>query len=338
MRRALVLGLVCCQLLVLAYMAGSRETIRRYGQQIYLRTAPVDPRDPFRGEFVRLNYPMSTIHERDLRGEVSRHRDEKGYPVYALLKAGDQGLYQLDYVTDHKPQQGLFLKGRISPDWRSRGGASVAVKYGIEQYFVEQGQGQLIERRRGARDDLQVPMEVEIVVAADGTAVVRDFRWSALGIKLELLRFSRRGADGQPVDPDQPLSPRVRVTLENVSTQPLQLVDPGNHCGFTLETISWSGQDYPLAADCTRASIGTGDLQRLLPGQQYSVEIELSDPRWRVLNQGQAVEIGALPAAEMFRLVYRSPPSAELAGLTNGEEIWQGELPGRAFNAFGRLD
>jgi uncharacterized membrane-anchored protein len=42
-------------------MAAEREYIVLTGKTVYLRTAPIDPNDPFRGQFVRLNYEISTI-------------------------------------------------------------------------------------------------------------------------------------------------------------------------------------------------------------------------------------------------------------------------------------
>jgi uncharacterized membrane-anchored protein len=56
MRKTFIILAVILQLVVLAYMAGEREYILRRGKVIYLRTAPIDPRDLFRGDYVRLNY------------------------------------------------------------------------------------------------------------------------------------------------------------------------------------------------------------------------------------------------------------------------------------------
>jgi uncharacterized membrane-anchored protein len=61
MRTKLIIAAIFVQVLVLGWMAGEREWIVRTAPTVWLRTAPVDPQDLFRGEYVRLNYDISTI-------------------------------------------------------------------------------------------------------------------------------------------------------------------------------------------------------------------------------------------------------------------------------------
>ena len=61
MRKLLIVTAVVAQLLVLGWMAFEREWVVRTGRVVYLRTAPVDPQDPMRGEYVRLNYEIATV-------------------------------------------------------------------------------------------------------------------------------------------------------------------------------------------------------------------------------------------------------------------------------------
>src|SRR5581483_692780 len=53
---------------VLAYMVADRVTLLRSGRTITLPIIPVDPRDLFRGEYVRLGYAVSTVPLRQLEG------------------------------------------------------------------------------------------------------------------------------------------------------------------------------------------------------------------------------------------------------------------------------
>ena len=68
MKKSFVILAVILQLIVLAYMAGEREYVLRNGKVIHLRTAPIDPRDLFRGDYVRLNYEISRIPVSRLKG------------------------------------------------------------------------------------------------------------------------------------------------------------------------------------------------------------------------------------------------------------------------------
>jgi uncharacterized membrane-anchored protein len=74
MRKAIILGAIILQVVVLAYMAGEREHILRNGKVILLRTAPIDPRDLFRGDYVRLNYEISRIGVDQLKGIETRKK------------------------------------------------------------------------------------------------------------------------------------------------------------------------------------------------------------------------------------------------------------------------
>ncbi len=346
MRSKLTLLLILCQFLILGFMAAKREYIRAYGTEVYLRTAPVDPRDPLRGDFVSLRYGMSTIEPERTRGTVMQHRDAKDYPVYAVLKAGATGIHVLDYLTDEKPLEPVpFIKGYITKDWRLINWAAwnsnaIHVRYGIEQYFVEQGHGLEMEEKLGQRNELQIPLDMRVAVGTDGTAVIKDYRWSTLGIKLEMLRVDTRNptAETPPANPQS--SPKIKVTLKNVSTEALTLADPKNHCGFSLVPVDWTAKEYTAAdKSCDAIALDKKSLITLQPEQEYAVELELGESRWHVVHEGKALEIGALPTQEMFRIVYHAPDEAQIEVLgADGRAIWRGELPSQAFNAWGRID
>ena len=337
MRRLFIVLCIAAQILVLGVMAGKREFILATGERIFLRTAPIDPRDPFRGDFVRLRYDISTVAPGKMRGGLPEHAKEKGYPVYAKLTMGADNLYSLDYLSDEEPGEGIFLRGRLRHDWRlTRGGNAVAVNYGIEQLFVEQGSGRAIEQRWGTRNSLQVPMEVEVAVSAGGTPVIRDFRWSRLGMSLKMLRFHRRDRNVNLDEVTEPLSPKLEITLQNVSDAPLAVADPGNHCGFRLHaTLRVSKQYVPVYEGCEDLRLFGDVFITLAPGEAYTAELDLSEPRWHIEVDGKRGEIGRYANNDSFRIVYR-PALADLSAAADG--IWRGELPSSAFTAFRIID
>ena len=339
MRRLFVLICIAAQVLVLGVMAGEREYILANGKTVYLRTAPIDPRDPFRGDFVRLSYEIDRVAHEQLRGGLAdpKHEARKGDRVYAVLAEGADDVYALDYVSDSKPAEGVFLRGRLLRDWRgTRGRGDIAVKYGIEQLFVEQGTGRDIETRRGTRTGLQVPMEVEVAVGTGGTAVIRGFRWSKLGTGLKMLRFNRRPRNANLDRLDEPLSPKLQITLQNVSDAPLVIADPGEHCGFHLRKTTRVSRHYrPTYDGCRDIPVSAGDLITLAPGEAYTVELDLSNPRWYVEVDGNIGEIGRYANNDSFRMVYQAP---EAALALAGDMLWKGALATSAFTAFQVID
>ncbi len=223
------------------------------------------------------------------------------------------------------------------------------VKYGLEQLFVEQGAGREIERIRGTRRGVQVPMEVQVAVGGDGTAVLRDYRWSKLGIQLEMLRINRpnrrNNANSDQNQAVTELSPKVKVSLKNVSDTPLVIVDWGDHCGFKLVPVRWAAKTYtPVYTTCNTVPLADQAFITLEPDQSYQAEMDLSKPRWHMLienSKGVASEgeIGIDDNSELFRIVYQSPEPSQFSQVTVAVQyIWQGQLPSRAFNARGRID
>ncbi len=352
MRRRFVILAIILQLAVLGYMASKRELILATGQQIYLQTAPIDPRDPFRGDYVRLTYPFNTVNQQYINIENKQKLKDKGYQVYAVLKPSENHVFLFDYLTDQKPENQIVIKGRIDNRRWAQGGGLVNVKYGIEQLFVEQGTGRQIERIRGGRTGIQVPMEVQVAIGNDGTAVLRDYLWSKLGMKLEVVRLNRnrRNRQRNQFDENQtqaaaPLSPKLKITIKNVSDSAVSIVDPGDHCSFHLvQVLTWSSATYtPLDTSCKNVNVSKQALIKLRPDASYQVELDLTKPRWHMLikhknGQVRKGEIGISNNNQMFRIVYQSPKSERLTTLIHERHVWFGRLSSRAFNANGRVD
>lgn len=347
MSKKLVVVVIILQLGVLVYMAAQREYIHATGDILYFRTMPLDPRDPFRGDFVRLRYDINNVakrHWQDRGDEI-----EKGELVYTTLAKGANNIAHFVSVSTKKPEKelddgtkNLFIKGRVDHSWQFQRPNAIGVRYGIEQYFVQQGVGLDLEEKMGRRNEIQVPMEVEVAIGSDGTAVTRDFRWSKLGIKTEVLRAGANPLQTN-LDPtttsDSPVSPKIKITIQNVSDTALALVDNINHCAFELISSNWTDQDYFSASKlCDDYQPSTYGLVQLAPQQSHEIEFELSDPRWHVLLNNKATEIGTLESFPQFRLVYHSPTAKQVESMVTDNEIWLGELPSQAFNANGRID
>ncbi len=336
MRRTAILLTIAFQFLVLGYMAANQELIRTRGRTVYLKTAPVDPRDLFRGDYVRLSYEISTVSKNLLRGDLPQHMEDKGYKVYTVLKTEPDRTAEILYVTDRKPEQGIFIRGRIAQNWRLRSsGRAVGIHYGIESYFVQQGKGLEMERKRGGPGDVQIPMEMAVAVDQKGSAVIKGHRWSDLGIGIRMIRTAGR-SDGEERD-----SAAVEVTLMNASDSPLLLADTDDHRYFRLVPVVWAKEAWELAHPPAgpRKSLQREDLIRLEPGEKRSIQFDLTSPHWHVIgNEGIPKELGELPLSEMFRWVYQSPAPEDVDHLDVGGDFWQGSIRSRAFHGRGAID
>ena len=172
--KKIILVWVCVgfQVLILTWMAAQREYVLLTGRTVYLRTAPVDPRDIFRGDYVVLNYEISRIPRGKVKGDWDKIR--RGDKIYVVLKQHPDGLAELDYATTRKPKSGLFIRGRVRYKWR---GGEIRVRYSIEAYFVEQDKGLELERGR-RREGVRIPLEMEVALGRNGLAVLKGRRRS----------------------------------------------------------------------------------------------------------------------------------------------------------------
>lgn len=341
-----IIVVLILQLAALASIAGKREWIRTYGERVYLRTAPVDPRDMFRGDYVQLEYEINQPDNALLPKELL---NKKYRQVYLKLQRDPAGVGKLTAITTEKPD-GLFIKGMIDQQWGWRNNG--AVKLGIEKYFVEQGSGLALEEQRGRAQEWQTPMEMDVAIGNDGTAVIRGYRWSDMSIRLEVLEAGRENNtinQAQNTNTEEPqaavrISAKLRISIRNQSEKTISLFDSAEHCAFTLVENQFnqmgSGQSYQIMAMPYRPceDSKTWVEHTLAPQQVYAVDIDLADKQWHILTDGKEQELGALRNSwSGFRWIYQLPESVRAAH-TNESDVWLSSLRTARFNAGGRID
>jgi len=171
-RPALFAAAALIQVALIAAMVIDRAGILRQGTEVTLQTRPVDPRDFLRGDYVRLRYDISTVRL-DAAGTLNRARN---VPVFVKLAPNDDGFYAA--VSAHLepvPVAGreVLIKGRIAYASSCRGDVSPSchmaeVTYGLEQYFVPEGEGRVIESARN-----QGKVSIVAAVTSEGRAAIK---------------------------------------------------------------------------------------------------------------------------------------------------------------------
>jgi uncharacterized membrane-anchored protein len=167
MTRKLLIALGVVALLqtgVLAAMVVDRTLLLRSGREITLPIVPVDPRDLFRGEYVRLSYDISTVPAILLQGPAPK----RNQAFYVTIEKNPQGGWTPVKVTAAFPHETnpdrVVLKARS----RTPFPANTRVTYGIESYFVPEGQGRRLEDL--ARDKRMAAL---IAVDSSGNAAIK---------------------------------------------------------------------------------------------------------------------------------------------------------------------
>lgn len=156
------------QLTLIAAMVIDRAGILREGKEITLQTRPVDPRDFLRGDYVVLSYDISQISAAELRQQGIEKRERV---VFVKLAPQPDGLYKaVSAHVDPVPVSGneVLIRGRIS-NWHYCGSCTTyAVNYGLEKFFVPQGEGLELEKARN-----QNKLTVVAAVTSSGRAAIK---------------------------------------------------------------------------------------------------------------------------------------------------------------------
>jgi uncharacterized membrane-anchored protein len=141
--RSLLLGLVV--MLQAAWILGTtfqQERSLAQGRIVTLETAPVDPRDLLRGDFVILNYKISSLPLDLFSPRVNSL--PPGTDVYVTLAPeGDFHVAVAASTSWPVVSDGqVVLKGKAEHGWWSSDARSqVRVVYGLERYYVREGTG-----------------------------------------------------------------------------------------------------------------------------------------------------------------------------------------------------
>jgi uncharacterized membrane-anchored protein len=138
---------------LVALMVVDRVGILREGREVTLQTRPVDPRDFLRGDYVELDYDISSVAAGALQ---NREAPGRNAPVFVKLAPKADGLFEA--VSVHLEPVALndrevMIRGRvISGTYCGTNNRAfcdkLRLRYGIERYFVPEGEGLEIERAR----------------------------------------------------------------------------------------------------------------------------------------------------------------------------------------------
>jgi uncharacterized membrane-anchored protein len=158
-----------------AFYTVYKEYGLRAGTEVMLRVVPVDPREIFRGDYVILRYEISEITpQQKVFGSYGGYMEEEalynGDTVYVTL-VKDGAFYKGGDIYKSMPETGLFIKGKIETNQRLFGlihDRDASISYGIENFFVPEGEGKVIESARNRNK-----VSAQIAVNSYGSASIK---------------------------------------------------------------------------------------------------------------------------------------------------------------------
>jgi uncharacterized membrane-anchored protein len=172
-RPALFAAAGLIQVALIALMVVDRIGILREGREVALQARPVDPRDFLRGDYVELAYDISSVGAGALQGHEPPGRNA---PVFVKLAPVADGVFEAVSVHLEPVPLGdreVLIQGRVTSGTHCGSNRrafcdKLRVRYGIERYFVPEGEGLEIER---ARDKRRVT--IVAAVAPSGRAAIK---------------------------------------------------------------------------------------------------------------------------------------------------------------------
>ena len=157
-------------------LAGSWALSHRQAQQGTDWEVPVagyDPRDLLRGDYVILRYEISSIPVRLVLNRPDGSFTSREGDIFVRIKKDADGYWRavsasLDEPSTPPGSDEIDIKGHVGAGWSLGDGASLSPDYGIERFYVPEGEGRAIEQDMRVR-----PFGVKVAVAKDGTAQVK---------------------------------------------------------------------------------------------------------------------------------------------------------------------
>jgi len=165
--------LAVAQIAFLSWMIAGRAAILRNGQEVLLKVQPIDPRDLLRGDYVRLGYEIRDVPVKLVANAPAGDFFTQQGPIIVRLGKDGDGYWRVRSASLGEPQGQpptgeVDIRGTVSDGWSLGPEASFSVDYGIDRFYVPEGEGRAIET-----DMRERPFGILAAVASDGTAQIK---------------------------------------------------------------------------------------------------------------------------------------------------------------------
>lgn len=148
------------QWLVPVSMILGREQVLKHGTEVRFRVEPVDPYDPFRGRYVRIN--VNPVADESVEWADGLKRGES---AFAMFEPDAEGFAHARSVLRERPETGLYLEGKVNwPRTRS-------LDLGLTRYYMNERMAPATERL--VADRLRQDADIHITVRIlEGESVI----------------------------------------------------------------------------------------------------------------------------------------------------------------------
>ena len=186
---------VVLQLAALAWMIHDHEQVLERGAVYKFRTAPIDPRDPFRGEYVILNFEAED-GSWPLANSAGNTGDTK---AYGLLGVDSAGFATITALSTEAPTQTDHLRVTYMT-WGNDTAERIALPF--DRYYLQEGDGAATEtmlQPQWNEVEMVEPLPAYALVRVwNGQAVIEDLIIGDRPVKAWLEEFHAKAGEAKP--------------------------------------------------------------------------------------------------------------------------------------------
>jgi len=156
---------VVAQLFIPAREVWQSEDLIDRAQTFKFRLQPVDPIDPLRGRYVRLDFADRTY-------KFDEPVDwESGIDIFVVLKEDSEGFAIPDTVLLERPDQQPFVIAQMSRRILSK--KKITIKYPFERFYMDEDKAQEAEKILGDLND-SIQVYATVAISSDGEGLLKD--------------------------------------------------------------------------------------------------------------------------------------------------------------------
>lgn len=173
---SLFLVVVIFQLMTPVKMIYNQENVLKLGKSYKFLTQPLDPNDPFRGKFIRMNYEISTYKTKDSVWN-------RGQEIYVYLK-DSLGYAKLDTITKEKLNISQdYIKAKVG--WYKKYSKVLDFNLINERFYMEEFKAKPAENlvRQVQRNNNKNSSTYALIYIKDGTSVLKNVFINEIPIK-----------------------------------------------------------------------------------------------------------------------------------------------------------
>ncbi len=174
--------LAAVQLYIPAEMIFAYEDVLSTGKEFKFKTRPIDPNDPFRDKYIRLDMEESSFLIDSTR--EWNHQNS----VFVLIKEDSLGFAMIVDVTENEPTSGDYLKAPAYRSFISDEGRVIYIDYPFERYYMEESKAYAAELVYRESNSDTTQLTYALVTIKDGQAVLKDVMINGESIRDVVLR------------------------------------------------------------------------------------------------------------------------------------------------------